>query len=195
LFDRRIPNQEDLSVGRLDKFTFGLLVVSISLNLALAWKVHGLKVELARDQTIAEGTLVDGLQVKTPSGRLTELRFSSSDKPTVVYIFSPACPWCAVNRDKITTLAKAQAGRFHFIGISLTPEGLEAYLRTDPLPFDVYTDLRNSDVAKFHLGTTPQTLVIGSNGRVVKSWLGAYIGSAEGEVKAFFGRASISSPQ
>jgi len=181
-------------MGRIDKFTFGLLVVSVALNIALALKLQGMKMELRRDQNLAEGTVIDGLEVAS-SGRRVQLQFKSPGKSTVVYIFSPACPWCGVNRDRLVTLAKAQKANFNFVGISLTTDGLDAYLKTNPFPFEVYTGLRNSDILKYHFGTTPQTIVIGPDGRVVKSWLGAYIGPTQDEVAAFFGSSTLSLPR
>jgi hypothetical protein len=39
-------------------------------------------------------------------------------RPTLLYVFSPKCHWCELNRPGIEALARSNAGRYRMIGLS-----------------------------------------------------------------------------
>lgn len=55
-----------------------------------------------------------------------------------------------------------------------------------PFTFPVYNDLSPHSTSSYKLGGTPQTLVISSEGRILKSWFGAYSGPVAQEVEEYF---------
>jgi hypothetical protein len=86
----------------------------------------------------------------------------------------------------VKNLANKEAGKYNFVGISLQSQGLREYLAANGYPFPVYTDMRDEDVKRYHLGSTPETIVVNPAGTVLKSWVGAYQGSVKSDVEAFF---------
>lgn len=97
------------------------------------------------------------------------------DVPCVVYVLSPVCVWCDRNHDNIVALAEGASNRFRFVGISEHSELLEDYLSRLPLPFDVLA-LDFSEFEDLDLLATPQTVLVGTDGIVVYTWLGVMYG-------------------
>ena len=52
--------------------------------------------------------------------------------------------------------------------------------------FPVYTDLAAKSVVAYRLGGTPDTLVVSSDGTLLRHWKGAYSGSNKQEIEEYF---------
>jgi len=176
----------------IDKTMAGLLALSILLNLALAFKVHSLRAAVTRTELIAVGAKIGEIRVRTSAGAPVTLSFDHAPRSTVLYILSRTCTWSARNLASIKNLAGLGASQYRFRGISLRSEGLSEYLAAAGYPFEVYTDVRDDDLRKYHLGSTPETIVVDRGGKVVKAWIGAYQDSVKDDVDRFFGRPSDS---
>jgi len=59
--------------------------------------------------------------------------------------------------------------------LSLVKTDLHDFIQREDLGFPVYTDLAASAIAMYRLGSTPETLVVSPEGKVIKDWIGAYI--------------------
>jgi hypothetical protein len=148
------------------------LALSVVLNLTLAMRLNA-----------AEEKAKPGLHV---GERVAAMDLPASDKPTVFYHFSAACGWCERNWANVIATARHSRGDFRFVGLSIgeLPKGfLEArgvnFLVRDKLPADL--------VKAYKLGSTPQTIVVSPDGRVVESWFGAYSSGQAKKVEAYFG--------
>src|SRR5262249_11256355 len=86
------------------------------------------------------GEKLPDLEVQTPDGRPVTVSYVNQQAPTVLYVFTPTCPWCRRNRSNISALAAERNKSYRFLGLSLDPSGLTQYLRENPLPFPVYTN-------------------------------------------------------
>ena len=165
-----------------------LLVFSVSLNVLLARRVQSLRVQsenrLAPLLTV--GTLVPPITAERIDGKNETLTYSSSPAPTVLYIFTPPCTWCARNMDNFKTLVEKGSGRYRFIGLSLEDQGLAGYVKKYDLTLPVYARLSPQTKETYKLSGTPQTIVISSDGRVLQNWMGAYIGDRKSQIEAFF---------
>lgn len=75
---------------------------------------------------------------------------------------------------------------YHFIGLSLGNANLEAYLSARKLTFPVYSKLSKDTIRDLKLSSTPQTIVVSPEGRVIKNWVGAYGENLRPEVENFF---------
>ena len=64
--------------------------------------------------------------------------------------------------------------------------GLTDFVSKNKLSFRAYKGVDAGTARKIGLGATPQTLVISPQGRVLKSWRGAYTGTVQEEVEAYF---------
>jgi len=51
----------------------------------------------------------------------------------------------------------------------------------------MYTRLTSETIESLGLGSTPQTIVISAEGRVLKNWKGAYGERVQPDVEAYFG--------
>jgi hypothetical protein len=167
-----------------------LLIVACGVDILLAAKVKRLNAtieHLRREDQLLEGAKVPPIIGKALSGEETTIRFSESSVPTILYIFSPTCGWCHKNERNVRAITANTNGRFRLIGLSLSRDGLEEYLKKTELPMTVYTDIPFDVTSAYKLGATPETIVVSPEGKVLKIWRGAYEGGVLREVEAYFG--------
>lgn len=180
-------------VGRSLKFHLSvvtaLLVCSVALNVMLSLKLRQLTGawEAYRNEgRLAVGAAVPAVRGKDLRGTDVTLTYGRGEAGTVLYVFSPQCNWCTRNLNNMTALASAVRGKYRFVGLSLSTDKLPQYVSQNRLEFPVYSDLPADVVAAYHLGATPQTLVISPAGRVERSWTGAYIADTGQEIERYF---------
>ncbi|HWP85172.1 MAG TPA: TlpA disulfide reductase family protein [Terriglobia bacterium] len=172
------------------------LAVSLGLNLFQAVRIYS-AVSAIGDSTqspkrafrkdLSQGEVLPPMEVKTLKGERYTLNFADSIRPTVVYVMSPSCMWCRANEHALAELVRGSGGRFSFVGLSLAVPHLEEYLRDHPVPFPVYTMPSGQTFEAYKLGSTPQTIVISPDGRVLRNWIGAYGGLNRLEIARYFG--------
>jgi hypothetical protein len=166
-----------------------MLVISVALNVMLAVKIRRLIAvqNAARTQHELEiGVTVPPISAKWFGGTRETITYADSDRPTVLYIFTPQCKWCSRNLDSLKTLMDQRGKDYRFIGISLSQEGLEQYLSVQKLPCPVYIDIPKETGDAYKMGGTPQTIVVSAQGQVMQNWVGAYIGDQKSQVEAYF---------
>jgi peroxiredoxin len=161
--------------------TLALLVVSVVLNL-----VQARRLDAFRDPApeLSPGAAAPTLIVTTLDGRPTEIRFER--QPTLLYYFSPKCPWCERNWTGVRALVAATSGHARFIGLSTVPD-VSTYLASHHLSFEVYTGLSLDTVRAYHFAGTPETVVISADGRIEHVWSGAFAGRSAREIEHTFG--------
>jgi peroxiredoxin len=169
--------------------TVAALIVSVTLNVLLARRVSVLANGGAfrtPDKMLRVGTVVPTIWAKRLGGQQQAISFQGSAQPTVLYIFTPPCSWCVRNIDNLKTLLDKEGGQYRFIGLSLSEQGLAAYIGQNNLTLPVYSGLSPETLKTYKLGSTPQTIVISPEGKVLQDWTGAYVGDQKSEVEAFF---------
>ncbi len=166
-------------------FVMVVLVGSLGLNVLLGVN-KSRRAQGPPPAPIAIGETMPALHVRDLKGVATDIDMHDVGKPTVLYVFTPTCVWCAKNLPKIQELGKQKGDAFRFIGLSLTSDGLGPYLDKADLPFPVYSTPSAETMAKYHLNGTPQTLVLDQNSRVVQVWMGAYLPDTNESVSKFF---------
>lgn len=149
--------------------------------------------EAALDKTssksdgLAPGTVLPSFEALDLSGTRAAIAYTQADqRPTVLYIFSPSCIWCARNSAAIDELNTKLSDRYRIIGLSLDSENLAQYVADHHVRFPVYTKLPESVVVSYRLGPTPATIVVAPDGSVVTTWTGAYSGPTKLSVESFF---------
>lgn len=165
------------------------LVVSALLNVALAHKVRNLtyaRSPKTADFQIKTGTIVPEITAKRLDGQPAVISYESTKQSTVLYIFRPPCHWCSRNLDNLRTLVDKESDNYRFIGLSLSEEGLPQYVAKNNLKLPVYSGLSIETLKTYKLGSTPQTVVISPEGKVLQDWVGAYVGKQKSEVEEFF---------
>lgn len=159
-----------------------MLTISLSSNVALGIKVRNLQ---NPQMGIRVGARIPRLPVLDQAGAKAEIRFDDG-RWSVLYVMSPTCAWCARNLSNIRELASAAGAKFRFVGVSTTAAKLDEYLKSTSVPFPVLAVDASRIPDGLSLTATPQTIVIGPDGRVGKVWMGALQGSAQAEVESFF---------
>jgi peroxiredoxin len=176
-----------VSQPRADRALQSVLCLSILLNLLFALQIHRLRTEPIRPDNNIEGQKIASFTATALDGRSVALNFAGSQKPTVVYYFRPDCHWCMRNLANILTLAHQKSDQYKFVGISPRDSSLTKYVGDHQIGFPVYTVPSPGPVNALKLlGGTPQTLVIGTNGTILRSWVGAYTGQNEASIDDFF---------
>jgi len=136
-------------------------------------------------------------RVRDPLPKLTGHWLAGPDatltmsRPTVIYVFSPGCGWCRLDRDNLLSLHAAQAASYDFVAVTKDDDSakLASYLAKYPIPVSVFVTRRDAltEDDNRKLGVTPQTIVVDRNGRVVRIWVGALFEQRQEEAQRFFG--------
>jgi peroxiredoxin len=181
--------RETRSRPYLFAFTLLLLVGSTTLNVFLARRVESLRRNLLyvkSENRLAAGASVQAIEAKDLDGRPTSIAYANSRRPTVIYVFSPSCGWCAKNLSNIKTLASQVNGQYQFVALSLSTTDLREYVSEHNFDFPVYCEPTPAAITSYKMGGTPQTIVISEDGKVLKNWYGAYMGGTQKEVEEYF---------
>jgi Redoxin len=166
-----------------------LLIASVGINVLLAQKVRQLRnaiLVLKSEGQLDVGSLVPAIKAKDVEGNPVTVSYSEGGLPTVVYVLSPQCGWCARNVENIKALAQGARGKYRFVALSLSDDKLKENVLNHDLGFPVYSGLSGDARAAYKLGGTPQTIVVSAGGRVQKSWTGAYTEQLQREVEDYF---------
>ncbi|HJP95129.1 MAG TPA: TlpA disulfide reductase family protein [Pyrinomonadaceae bacterium] len=140
---------------------------------------------LKSEQSSTPGTRLPPLIAQDMSGQTVTIRFDDIQGPTLLYVFSPSCGWCKKNEDNISSLASQTGDSLRIIGLSLSPEGLIDYVAHRFPPVKVIKpDSRT--ITAYKLSGTPETILVSSEGVVLKVWKGAYGDSTQRELEEYF---------
>jgi hypothetical protein len=133
-----------------------------------------------------EGSKVPPIEVKTPDGQLLRVEHSAGGLPTILYVFSQECSWSARNINGINALAMQIRASYRLIAVSLSVNSLHSDLAKSDLNFRVYGEVEKASAFAYELDSAPQTLVISTDGRVLRQWRGAYQGHLKTEIEEYF---------
>jgi Thioredoxin-like len=163
-----------------------LLALSGCVNMLLASKVSTLRAEnssLEEGKSLGVGAVVDQIQVSDFNNTAINITFSNQSLPTVLYLFSPQCIWCARNLNNIKALEVDLRNKYRFVGVSLSNKGVEEYVQKNDITFPVYRGIDPHARTLLGLGGTPQTVVISTNGRIISNIRGAYSKTRKVEIE------------
>jgi hypothetical protein len=184
--------------SKYDLVLMAMLVLSLSVNVALGFALARI---VARPQPdtgpsgerlpIAPplGSVVPALEGTDLVGTVATVSYGDDARPTVIYVFSPECRWCARNLPNLRALIHDKAKSYRFVGLSLDSNAtaVRDYLHATGLDLTVLLNPAPSVVAALGLGVTPHTLVVSPDGRLVRSWMGAFTGTNATDVESYFG--------
>ena len=186
--DRKFGEPRRASIGVLYAVAAALLI-SVVLNVVLAHRVRSSAYARAAriaDRQLKVGSTVPPITAKRMDGQEETISYGQADPPTVLYVFSPPCVWCARNMDNLKTLLDKEKGQYRFIGLSLSEQTLPEYVEKNELRLPVYSGLSPETLKTYKLGSTPQTIVISAEGKVLQDWAGAYVGDQKSQIEEFF---------
>lgn len=168
---------------------FGVPAASLTINALQGRRIKQLQDLAESTSTSGElrpGTLLPKLNLRDSTGRDFVVDFGSARIPTVLYVLRPSCVWCERNAGSLSTLASQAGGRYRFLGISLSSDGLPQFVQSRKITFPVYTVVDDASIAGYRLGVTPETFVVSPESRLIKVWLGAYSSAVGPSVESFF---------
>jgi hypothetical protein len=175
------------------------LLLSLAVNVLQVFKIRSMQAPLDRciawlrtgstteARAIGVGTLATPLDAHSLSGEAVSIEVARPDRATVLYVFSPSCVWCKRNTANMRALAAAAGHGFDFIPISLASAGVQEYLSRSGVKCPAYVNPSNASRKAYGFGGTPETLVIGKDGKVLKKWEGAYSPKVASEVASVLG--------
>lgn len=169
-----------------------LLILSVGLNILLSRKVQEVT-EVSRllrlkldSPVLRPGAKAPEFSAYELDGQKKLLNYAEANVPTVLYVFTPDCHWCARNLGNIRSLVDGVGDRFRFLGVSLSSEDLTTYLTQNKLPFHVYQTPSEDVKIAYGFNSTPSTIVISPSGSVLQYWKGAYSEDLATEVEGYF---------
>jgi peroxiredoxin len=179
-----MPQRRTVSV-----WTFVLLFgSSLVLNAALAKRVSSQAITirvLTAQKGVALGASVGPLKGKDGAGLPVTVDVAAAGG-TVLYVYAPTCHWCERNLENMRSVVTAAAGRgFAVYAVSLVEQDADSFLRSRGVTVPVIVPSDGTRV-EYSLGGTPQTIVVGRDGRVLRSWQGAYTGKNAAEISEYF---------
>ena len=169
-----------------------LLILSVGLNVLLSRKVQEVTdvsklLRLKLDSPVlVPGAKAPEFSAYELDGNKAFLNYAEVNVPTVLYVFTPDCHWCARNLGNIRSVVDGGSGRFRFLGVSLTDKNLPSYLIQNKLPFHVYQSPTEEVRIAYGFNSTPSTIVISPSGSVLQYWKGAYSEDLAAEVESYF---------
>ncbi len=116
-----------------------------------------------------------------------ELILSFDQRPAILYTFSPACIWCDRNLDNARELARQARPRYDFVAVALNDTGLAEYVRDRRLDWLVVGNVPEEVRRAYRMTGTPETIVVGRRGTVLRAWSGAYTANITKQIETFFG--------
>src|ERR1019366_9576615 len=118
-----------------------LLTLSVCVNFLQGRRLLELSGTLnAQQRAVIEGQTVPVLHVKDSSGRPYVIGYSKDALPTVLYFFSPSCPWCRRNSPAATSLAQQLSGKYRFVALSLHSGGVAQFVERYSFNVPTYTN-------------------------------------------------------
>jgi hypothetical protein len=166
-----------------------LLFLSLGVNVVMTLRLRSVVARLEQPTTLKIGDLAPSVRLLDLEGRQTRLEYGTG-RATIVYYFSPDCPWSRRNSQNIFALAASTAQRYRFISYTYVPMGHKEDGGVYNAPMPILVDDANGPRSlrmEYKLVGTPQTLVVSSDGHVVRNWQGAYVGEVRSEIERFFG--------
>jgi peroxiredoxin len=125
------------------------------------------------------------------TGKPVELRYGEDPRKVLVLVYSPTCPFCDQNWPKWQQLISSlDHSAVRPIGVdvtSTTDAGFILQHQLSQLPVFLKVDPQATVNYRFQL--TPQTILVGHDGKVEKVWTGVLNDSSLGELKQRLGSA------
>lgn len=147
-----------------------LLALSLVTNVALAWKLRSSATAVRQTP---EPVALSNIHLVKSNGTPVTISFPS-DKPVILYWFSPGCGWCELNWDNFLALARAVRATHYLLPVASDPAiDLDRFATARGWAFPVYhLDLDQAELLR--LSSTPDTVLVDRNGVEVERWRGAF---------------------
>jgi peroxiredoxin len=168
------------------------LLISVGINATLSVQWINLTRQQAAVHAIAEirtnqvvvGKTLPPLQGRLLDGRETSIVAPQNAQGTVIYVFGASCHWCARNLENMRAMEQQTRGRYHFVGVALSEDGLDSYVAEKSIQYPVLRSVSDKLRSQYGLWATPETIVVSPAGVVTGVWMGAYDQKQQAEMEA-----------
>jgi thiol-disulfide isomerase/thioredoxin len=144
----------------------------------------------SQDAGIALGAVAPGAAVETLDGKRVDLSTYFGDKPVMVEFWATWCPLCRQLETPLEAARVKYAGKVTFVSVGVndnqTPEQQQAYVESRRLGGVFLFDRDGVAVAAYKVPHTSYIVVIGADGKVVYTGVGA-----EQDIEAALARAMM----
>jgi thiol-disulfide isomerase/thioredoxin len=98
----------------------------------------------------------------------------SKGKATVLMVYSPTCPYCELNWPNWSSLAKTDQDRnINFVAVDITGKAAPDFLAKKGIAqIRSMHRMDPQEIVDLNLILTPETILIGSDSKVIKAWYG-----------------------
>lgn len=159
----------------------------LALNVVLLKQNRDLKNEktnrLATPE-LAVGTQLSVLRGRNLNGNQEEISFGNDKRKSVLLILSPECSFCEKNLPIWKQIINGiDQSLFRVTVVSLSSHNLEKSLSQLQLDAgSVLTDVDPQDRQTYYFSSVPQTILVGTDGKVERVWTGLLYGDSLREV-------------
>lgn len=151
-----------------------VLVLAMLLNGYLTLQVKRLQHMIEAESSLV-GRYFPPLTVVNDNGKLFTVDYANASLGTVIYVFHPDCVWCRRNEPAIAEIAQRGLGKWQVIGVSLASKDLRTHDdQADHTGFESFHSPPKWFTLGYKVMSTPQTLVLSRDGKVLHHWRGAY---------------------
>jgi len=176
----------------------GCCLLLLAANIALIHQNSQLKDRLALPPPAMEATVgakLPDLKGFDLAGKPVEVAYGKDSRKVLVLVFSPTCPFCDQNWPKwYDLMSSLNHTAVRPVAVDVTSTSTPGFLSQHQLgemPVFLKVDPQATVDYRFHL--TPQTILVGPDGKVEKVWSGVLSDSAMSELKQRLGENKTAS--
>jgi peroxiredoxin len=138
---------------------------------------------------LKEGTIVPAISGLDLNGNKISLNYQDDPRKAIMLVFSPRCAYCTENMPNWQTIAQSiDQKQYRIMAVSTTRDGVNEYVAKNGFPdVPIIADVEPKSRVTYDMNVTPQTILIDSQGRVEKIWVGLIQPDEQTEVKRFLG--------
>lgn len=176
-----------------------LVVVLVATNVLLIRQNSQLKAEAGkgdRSLEVKPGKQLPAFDGRDVDGNQLTIAYGQDPRKTLLFVLSPRCGLCRdIMPDWEKMVKSIDQKSFRVVAVSLTPEGTKEFLAKYNLgSIPVIADADPKDRVDYEMTLTPQTVLIGSDGKVEKVWTGLLTDEEE-EIERSLGVALLAQRQ
>jgi hypothetical protein len=163
-------------------------VVLLLVNVLLAQQNKKLKMLASKPDRALEikaGTMLPTLEGIDSDGNRQSISYGQDARKTVLLVFSPRCRVCGENLPNWEAIINGiDRESFRLFAISLQSQGVKEYASRHGINgVTILTEIDSKYRVAYNLALTPQTILIGSDGKAERVWTGLLHGEDKREIE------------
>jgi peroxiredoxin len=147
-----------------------------------------------RSPVLHPGTIVPSLSGKDLDGKDFTLSYSNDPRKVVLLVFSPRCGFCNSNMPNWKAMLQGiDRNSYRIVAVSIISDGVKEYVSQQKLTdIPIIAEVDPKSRVSYEMNVTPQTMLINSDGKVEKLWIGLLSPDERSDVEQSF---SLKLPQ